>query len=340
MGARGGWARLHVLIAFILAHAVVAAKLAVGGLLLHVAFCEKQAGRIDRAAEAFHQATNHDPTVSSSSPPPSSAPSAALSACVGRDGATLAKRVGRGMERVLRIVCQKEATVSTKIGIGITTASSDANTTAQIHMVENRVAPRLLILMVGSGLSNRLRAIVSARLLARRAGRTLVVLWPRDAHCRAPMRTLLRASTRLVPFGDENDDNREDDSSMIFEEGGSKEESDMFVVDFELTYLRASSTSSLSARRPATEITRQPQITSWQHHVLLRQPRARPRRRRKKRRARTTTTRKWPTEDTGATEASAAAPLRAVEILARVSKSRRHTRWFPYLLRRRRKWRR
>ena len=126
--------------------------------------------------------------------------------------------------------------MSTKIGIGITTASSDANTTAQIHMVENRVAPRLLILMVGSGLSNRLRAIVSARLLARRAGRTLVVLWPRDAHCRAPMRTLLRASTRLVPFGDENDDNREDDSSMIFEEGGSKEESDMFVVDFELTY--------------------------------------------------------------------------------------------------------
>ena len=178
--------RLHVLIAFILAHAVVAAKLAVGA-----SFCMSPSARsrrrIDRAAEAFHQATNHDPTVSRRRRRRRHRHPAQRSARAWADGAT-SEGVGRGMERVLRIVCRRRP-MSTKIGIGITTASSDA-TTAQIHMVENRVAPRLLILWWAAVYRTACGSCVGA--IAGSARWPHLVVPTRDAHCRAPMRTLLR----------------------------------------------------------------------------------------------------------------------------------------------------
>ena len=54
-----------------------------------------------------------------------------------------------------------------------------------------------LILHVENGLANRLRALVSASLLARRSGRQLVVVWPTDDHCHARFEDLFAVGSTL-----------------------------------------------------------------------------------------------------------------------------------------------
>lgn len=51
--------------------------------------------------------------------------------------------------------------------------------------------PRLLVIEPMHGLGNRLRALASARALARSTGRILIVVWARDAHCLATWDALL-----------------------------------------------------------------------------------------------------------------------------------------------------
>lgn len=79
--------------------------------------------------------------------------------------------------------------------------------------------------MVGNGLSNRLRAVASAVLLARRSHRRLLLLWPLEAHCRARFSDLFNISSLAMnkaDFVDEinnhginNDD--DDDSPIVVE---------------------------------------------------------------------------------------------------------------------------
>jgi hypothetical protein len=61
-----------------------------------------------------------------------------------------------------------------------------------IWMCES-VQPTMVVL-VGSGLSNRMRTVVPALIFARQSGRKLLIIWPLDPHCRARMSDLYDVS--------------------------------------------------------------------------------------------------------------------------------------------------
>lgn len=75
------------------------------------------------------------------------------------------------------------------------TAEDPTTQHSLVHMLASR--QRLgLLLEVQFGLSNRLRALASAKLLAQNSGRMLVVIWPQDQHCQASFDQLFAVEAR------------------------------------------------------------------------------------------------------------------------------------------------
>jgi len=160
--------------------------------------------------------------------------------CVGE--ASVEAAVALGLDEVLAALCRQSDDEADEV----TNASPYQNTKASRSesLREGVSSPHkklkdaqkmksdkpLLVIMVGNGLSNRLRAVASAVLLARRSHRRLVLLWPLEAHCRAHFSDLFNGSSLAINkayFVDEIDNhgvnNDDDDESPL-------------VVEFPLDY--------------------------------------------------------------------------------------------------------
>lgn len=78
-------------------------------------------------------------------------------------------------------------------GVGL---SEDVLSDVQYRM------PRLIVVHVMHGLGNRLRALASAMAFAELTGRQLVVVWERNAHCRARFSDVFELALRKTQFTD------------------------------------------------------------------------------------------------------------------------------------------
>ena len=115
--------------------------------------------------------------------------------CVGESSAEAA--VALGLDDVLSVLCpapdQESDAVSNESAGWSTEMAGNDELDSRAPPPQKKIQKKakvqtikpLLLVMVGNGLSNRLRAVASAVLLARRSHRRLVLLWPLEAHCRA-----------------------------------------------------------------------------------------------------------------------------------------------------------
>lgn len=113
---------------------------------------------------------------------------------------------------------------------------SEEQLSALMRRVEHSHTKRLLVVHVAHGLGNRLRAFAAGSAFAQATGRSLIVVWQRDAHCQAAFTELFEQDGVLVvdgldgawPFAAERagDDSwrRWDCYNYMTAEGGTKDE--------------------------------------------------------------------------------------------------------------------